>query len=305
MIIYIKRFTLTVTLLIEEQGMSKKDDARQRFISVNTQYAGSAKTADIPKGFDISAPQATRDMKKFRDNHQGMIEYDLSSLSFIPKPNMEWSSELDAKWMLGIFHASMVASPGVLDECLPIGVNAEMVQVSQRLPETSVLMDITRAIAKNLQVKIKYLSMSGAKKGDLRTIEPHHIVTASGRWHVRAFCVENNEFRDFVLSRIISASITGAAMTDRDTDDRWNDLVKLTIIPHPSLSEEMQAIIAYDYRMRGNVLSIEIRKALALYLLCDMRVDCTLERELNTKSHHLALVNHDDIKDFASVLLTA
>lgn len=36
---------------------------------------------------------------------------------------------------------------------------------------------------------------------ETRLIAPHTLVFTSMRWHVRAYCEKNGDYRDFVLSR--------------------------------------------------------------------------------------------------------
>jgi len=36
----------------------------------------------------------------------------------------------------------------------------------------------------------------------VRLIEPHTLVYTGMRWHARAYCEKNGQYRDFVLSRL-------------------------------------------------------------------------------------------------------
>ena len=37
---------------------------------------------------------------------------------------------------------------------------------------------------------------------EIRLIAPHTLVYTGMRWHVRAYCEKNGQYRDFVLSRL-------------------------------------------------------------------------------------------------------
>lgn len=37
--------------------------------------------------------------------------------------------------------------------------------------------------------------------GETRLIAPHTLIYTGMRWHVRAYCERNRDYRDFVLSR--------------------------------------------------------------------------------------------------------
>jgi hypothetical protein len=57
------------------------------------------------------------------------------------------------------------------------------------------------------------------------------------------------------------------------SDIQWIRVVELEIIPHPDRSHN-EAIV-HDYEMDDGVLRINVRAALAGYLLRRLNVDCT------------------------------
>src|SRR5690606_28220469 len=93
------------------------------------------------------------------------------------------------------------------------------------------------------------------------------------RWHTRAFCLTDQSFKDFLLSRIIETRGTKPSEVGADRDADWNEQVTLEIGPHPQLSETQQKVIALDYGMRSGRAKIPVRKALLYYALKRLGLD--------------------------------
>jgi len=107
----------------------------------------------------------------------------------------------------------------------------------------------------------------------LRWIAPHAIAFDGFRWHTRAYCETENEFRDFLLSRILETRGRRPSSVTSDADSDWHEYVTLEIGPHPELSETQQKVIAVDYGMRGERAKIRVRKALLYYALKRLGLD--------------------------------
>ena len=93
------------------------------------------------------------------------------------------------------------------------------------------------------------------------------------RWHTRAFCLTDQSFKDFLLSRIIETRGTKPSEAEPETDADWNEHVTLEIGPHPELSDTQQKVIALDYGMRSGKAKIPVRKALLYYALKRLGLD--------------------------------
>lgn len=85
-----------------------------------------------------------------------------------------------------------------------------------------------------------------------RVIQPHTVVHTGYRWHVRAWCEKNGDFRDFVLSRISDTpELVLPAEHGVQDDVAWQTLVTIRLKPDPRLNKAQQALIARDYGMRA------------------------------------------------------
>ena len=103
-------------------------------------------------------------------------------------------------------------------------------------------------------------------------------------------------FRDFVLTRIENpALIENSHVQDDETpseDAYWSRIVELELVPHPKRNSEDHQIIMMDYEMKDGVLSVQVRAAIAGYLLRQWSVDCSVDKSLEGEEYRLWLRNH-------------
>ena len=160
----------------------------------------------------------------------------------------------------------------LLDQC-SAGTYIETVAPPPKNVPPEILTGLIAAIRERQKLTITYVSLNNPKP-EQRVIEPHTLVHAGPRWHVRAFCEKNQDFRDFVLTRIRqSPSVIGQAQSDRAADQYWHHRVRVKIIPDTRLEPAQRKIIAEDYGMTRNALVIETRAALVNYLLQHFKLD--------------------------------
>ena len=97
------------------------------------------------------------------------------------------------------------------------------------------------------------------------------------RWHVRAYCEKNGDYRDFVLSRFRGEPelMDDVSEHTREADVAWNTEVSVIIEPDSRLKAEQRAIVEADYGMREGQLKIDTRGALVQYVLQRYQLDPT------------------------------
>lgn len=146
-------------------------------------------------------------------------------------------------------------------------------------PSPRVFASLHSAIEDGMCVKFMYRSM-GHPDPHPRTIEPHTIIKAGRRWHVRGFCSETGDFRDFVLGRIAKPLQTKQeAQHGAEDDVAWTTMVKVRFVPHPKLEEAQQRVVRQEF-MGGTAARIEhCRGALVPYLIQEVRAALNIERE--------------------------
>ncbi len=139
---------------------------------------------------------------------------------------------------------------------------------------------VNRAIRNQVGVSIAYRSMANPQ-GKVRTIFPHAFVKVARRWHVRAWCTENREFRDFTLGRMRNVSIVDeASQNGRQDDADWNSIMTVEISAHPDLNLLQQKMIEDEYFLGAKTKALTMRRCLVGYTIQDLSIatDATLQR---------------------------
>jgi hypothetical protein len=128
--------------------------------------------------------------------------------------------------------------------------------------------------------RLRYQSMTSAESSD-RTVCPHALVKASGRYHVRAFDFSRKRFIDFSLSRVLSSTLlVDDAPVPSKLDDDWHAMIDVEFMPHPRLSPAQHLTIAREFGMHDGMSVVRVRRALLFYLLDEMRLLAAV-RQLN------------------------
>lgn len=157
-------------------------------------------------------------------------------------------------------------------------------------PNVEILSALMRAINLQKAITCSYISLSSGRSE--RKLVPHSLANDGHRWHVRAFDRFHQEFRDFSCSRFEAISLLNDAPQEKESrefDHQWNRIVDLELISHPSIT--YPEAIMMDYGMREGKLCVQIRAALAGYLLCYWNVDCSTDHSLPPERHPLTLNN--------------
>jgi len=121
------------------------------------------------------------------------------------------------------------------------------------------------AILNGLRVRVRYASVNSGKE-EWRWLRPHALGHNGARWHVRAWCETNEDFRDFTMSRIAEVEWSREEAELPTGDKDWEQWVTLRVSPHHGLSEEQRKTVERDFAMRSGVLKLKVRKSMEGYL---------------------------------------
>lgn len=143
---------------------------------------------------------------------------------------------------------------------------------------------------------MQYVSFT-TPDGETRLIAPHTLVYTGMRWHVRAYCEKNRDYRDFVLSRFRGILELMDDPTDhgRESDPGWAASLPVIIEPDSRLKPEQRAIIEADYGMQDGRLVIETRGALVQYVLQRYQIDPT-KVHAKAEAQQIVVANLDELK---------
>lgn len=146
----------------------------------------------------------------------------------------------------------------------------EITDVNQKLQtelDTRNTQIIMTALRRHKSVAIEYLKKRNvSEKTMFRVISPNHLIFASNRYHIRAYCHIKSAYLDFVLSNIISVEFSPEEWVSSADDMEWNEIVTVRLKPNPALPKETQNAILKRYNTPDGVREIICRKALIYYI---------------------------------------
>jgi hypothetical protein len=148
----------------------------------------------------------------------------------------------------------------------------ETLPVLQPVFDRELLRDIIRTMnRRNNVLNIRYQSLNSSVPEE-RKIIPYSIYYVRGRYHIRAYCLSKNAFRDFVLSRIISLIHISSYNGKQITDIESSEYVSVIVRPHSDLSDMQKMSTEIEFGMDNGQKEIKVKKSLLIYLLDELRV---------------------------------
>lgn len=276
--------------------MSWSVERRLEFIDFRLYWEGRINRKDLKDFFNISVPQASADLKAYQLKAPQNIDYDKSgkfyfaTKQFKPVFKITDSSHYVAQLRL-IFNRVLEKE----ESFLGMVPSFDSIPSVARIVDSEILRNILKAINGKMSMEINYQSMS-RDQPIWRKIAPHTLAYDGFRWHIRAYCYIHNDFRDFLLVRILELRNLQPAVIDSSADNRWQNIVEVKIEPHPGLSAAQKKIIERDYGMENGVGVIKVRAALYFYLEKHLGLDkgCSLRP---AHEQQIVLVNRDEIDE--------
>lgn len=265
-------------------------EQRLEFIEFRLFWEGRVNRSDITEYFGVSVPQASNDLTRYQELAPENMRYDVREKRYAVtedfKPRFITA---DADEYLTQIRS---ISDGVMqpeESWLAAMPPADTLRMPHRHIDPDVLKVVSQAVRQGKALEIHYQSMSRPKPL-WRWITPHAFAFDGMRWHVRAYCHIQEQFKDFLLPRILETRKLDEPAKKRDDDIIWNETATVALKPHPKLTEDQQAFVARDYGMRKNKLSFEIRLALLYYFLRRLNLDFEEEKR-NPREQHVVLAN--------------
>lgn len=280
------------------KAVSQAQKERLAHIDFKICYLGTIGRHDLVRRFGIKEAAATRDITLYKELAPTNLRYDTKSKSyerssaFMPLFNHSSSQVLTAL-AYGFGDGLTNKHKGVVACEMPTQLNK---------PALSVLSVLARAIHQGQVVKMNYCSLSSGQT--VREVVPFVLVDNGLRWHIRGYDRRQSRFSDFVVTRIFNPTVIDSKIEEhetRESDNQWNRIVELEIVPHPSLRHP--ETIEADYAMTNGVLNANIRAAVAGYALRRWNVDCSEEHSLTGPEYHLWLKNRQALYGVENLII--
>lgn len=272
-------------------------EKRLEFIDFCLYWVGQINRSDIMERFGVSVPQASKDLSLYQEAAPKNLDYDhrikkyFSAKTFKPsflKPDAEaylWQMRDDVSAMFGIDGAWLSELPP-----------HDIVSMPRRNVDPQILKEVLATVKERKKLEVYYQSMSSDEPA-WREISPHAFgYDGLSRWHIRAFCHNQNKHKDFLLSRILKVGKSTETDISPDTDEVWNEVFTVILKPHPKLSESQSKAVALDYNMKDSRLHVEVRLALLYYFLRRLNLEDYEAEKRNPREQHVVLANKAETK---------
>lgn len=275
-------------------------EQRLEFIEFRLFWEGRVNRSDLMDQFGVSVNQASADLNRYIGLAPDNMVYDKSARTYVRTPDFKAHfSEPDASKYLAQLRS---VADGILDREdawiteLPPFASAPT-PVRGVNPVT--LRSVVGAIRRSEAIEVKYQSLSRPDPR-WRWIAPHAIAFDGFRWHARAYCMTDECFKDFLLSRMLKIRGSRESEVSPGDDRDWHTEVTLEVGPHPDLSETQAKVIALDYGIRGGKAKIKVRRALLYYALRRLGLD-TDPGARKAQDQQIVLINRDEVLTSALV----
>jgi len=269
---------------------------RYRFIETIALWEGRLTTRHLCDTFGIGRQQASKDINNYiREVGPQNLEYDKFLKGY--KPTAEFLPQVTQGLADEYLHL-MARNNELMNvfESLSLNVaNVEVLTLPVRDVKPEILRPIMQAARQQKRLDVDYVSINNPDR-EGRIIVPHTLVYTGLRWHVRAWCEKNQQYRDFVLSRFRDIpEIMDDSAHGQSGDTEWNTQVTIRIIPDPRLSKAQQDVVQVDYGMENAALEVSTRGKLVPYALKLLHVDLK-ERLEDPMAQQIIVENRNELK---------
>ena len=271
---------------------------RYRYIELIALWEGKLTTRQLCETFGIGRQQANKDLSSYRRAlTQGDLIYDASAKHYLPSSNFKpiLTQGLASEYLQLAAQQSDVQR--ILGH-LPVAAAAvEVVTAPSRELPPSLLRPIIQAITDCRRIDVDYVSLNNPDR-EGRIVVPHTLVWTGYRWHVRAWCEKNQDFRDFVLSRFRGeADLMDSSERNASEDNDWQQRVTLQVEPDSRLRADQREVIAHDYNMENGrlLLTTRAKRAPDLLQLLNVNTGPLLD---DPRAQQLVLSNQESLQNW-------
>jgi hypothetical protein len=267
-------------------------ERRLEFIEFRLFWEGGVNRSDIIAMFDVSVPQASKDLTLYQERAPQNAVYDKSAKRYVassqftpiflkPDPDGYLSRLRSLAEGLADLGDSWIATPPETDIAL----------TPRRKVDADVLKPVLQAVRENRSIEVYYQSM-GSRRTDptWRRMTPHAFGYDGFRWHVRAYCHIDEKYKDFLLPRILNVRHMDVPGPGGDQDALWKKTFDIEIGPHPKLTPSQRAVVAKDYGMTNERAVLSVRYAMLFYVLKRLGLLSDASQQ-NPRTQHIVAVN--------------
>ncbi len=281
---------------MEESGERLRWGVQRRleFIDFRLFWDGRFNRSDLSATFGISAQQASSDIGQYEKIAPANLRYDRTAKAYIRSDDFApaFIGQTIERYLLqlvAIENRWMRPEDTWFDAIPPV----ELITLGRRPTDPTVLLRVLDAVRKRQEIDISYASLTGSVQPS-RTIAPHALAHSAGRWYVRSWSKDHNDFRDYNLNRIASVGDHRPSTIDTGLDFEWAHQFNLDIRPNPGLSPERQVAVGAEHGMTDGRLLRPCRLSLSFYLMSEYNLDVE-PGILKPEKQQIVLQNRDEV----------
>lgn len=255
-------------------------------------WEGRVSRGRLISEYGLSPIRASEWLRDFRESYPEWVAWDSKLKADVATSTAYAQAE----------RAANTSRPGAISAMLVpyvLSTSSESLTISWDFSHTSprTFSRLSLAIADRLRVRFLYCSMTNPEPHE-RTIEPHSLLRAGRRWHVRGYCLERKGFRDFVLGRMGKVKLlTETSLADVTGDLAWSTVLQVRIAAHPKLSPAQQLVVRSEYFNGASARVERCRAALLNYMVQELMAATDLDRQL-PPDYQLAVENTEECRQW-------
>ena len=269
-------------------------ERRLEFIEFRLFWEGHVNRSDLVDLFGISVPQASTDLNRYLGLAPQNMVYDKSAKAYVRGPDfsplfLQPAADRYLAQLRSVSDGVLDASETWIGQLPALGSTPTLA----RAVNAKIFRSVVASIRRREALEVRYQSLSHPDPR-WRWISPHAIAYDGFRWHTRAYCQDDEAFKDFVLSRILETRGVRQGAVDPAADLDWQHEVVLEIGPHPALSASQKDVIGLDYGMVDGKAEVRVRRALLFYTLKRFGLD-TDPSARRPQDQQIVLLNPDAV----------
>ncbi|MFT5482658.1 MAG: putative DNA-binding transcriptional regulator YafY [Halieaceae bacterium] len=271
---------------------------RYRYIEIIALWEGRLTTRHLCESFGIGRQQASKDINTYlREVGPANLEYDKHLKGYKPSEVFTPQVTLGLADEYLLLMARNNELSGVFESLSLHSTNVELLSVPVRDVQPEVVRAIVTAARQQRRLEVDYVSLHSPDR-EGRIIVPHTLVYTGLRWHVRAWCEKNQDYRDFVLSRFRgSPEMLDISKHGPEGDLEWNRQITIEVTADPRLTPEQQEVVENDYGMINGNLTLNVRAKLVPYALQALHIDTKII-DMNPLAQQIIVANLEELKEW-------
>lgn len=236
------------------------EQQRLLFIERLLYWRGTINRRDLCDYFGISLPQATNDLVAYSTLNPSACQYDVRRKCYVATGRMEpVLRDPD-------FGEAMEVIAGSMRDREELGEFVLSFSRPQRRADQQIQRQLSLAACQQQSVEVSYWSVTSGES-ESRWISPRAFGYDGLRWHVRAYCHREGEFRDFVIGRFQKIVSSKACPFAGEVDLQWLSVETLVFRASERLEAAQRVALEMDYGMEDGALRLPCRQAMRIYAL--------------------------------------